>query len=261
MWSSVAFWQSSQIEDFFLALATPLCNLILSHTNIKAEIKSPAQKAPTSVAGFMKAQLLPCLWTKNEVDTTVESGTCSALLGDWNIGIAILQATIIFYIVKFLLLPFRAKENSWRDLHAASLPVLKSDAAGDAAKNILQAQVKCWAGLPPNQLVPNAMRKGRHQILLAWRRAPSLSLLKQAGAVLTTSVNVQHQNPVGRPCSSCVQCAPTGVPRPVTPLEVSSHLRVLLTLYENFTTSLRNFRILDISNINPFLPETYQRRK
>lgn len=80
----------------------------------------------------MKAQPLPCLWSKNEVDIAVESGVCSALLGNRNTDIAILKATVIFYIVKFLLLPLTAKENL--DLHVAGLLALKSYSAGDAAK-------------------------------------------------------------------------------------------------------------------------------
>lgn len=71
MWSSVAFWQYCLIEDFLLALGTPLCNWFLSHTTIKAEIEPPAQRAPTSVARIMKAQSLPRLWSKNEVDIAV----------------------------------------------------------------------------------------------------------------------------------------------------------------------------------------------
>lgn len=59
VWSPTAFWQQCLIEDCLLALGTPprLAGSLF-HTHIKAENKSPAQRAPTSAAAVMKAQPL-----------------------------------------------------------------------------------------------------------------------------------------------------------------------------------------------------------
>lgn len=64
------------------------------------------------MAALVKAQPLPCLWRKNEAVTLAASGICSPLLGNMNTDTGILQAKITFRVVKFLVLPFGAKENS-----------------------------------------------------------------------------------------------------------------------------------------------------
>lgn len=113
MGSPKAFWQQCLIEDSLLALGTtPSLAGFLFHTHIRAETKSPAQRAPTPAAAVVKAQPLPCLSSKNEAAIAAESGICSPLLGNMNTDIAILQAKGICCVVGFLILPFGAKENS-----------------------------------------------------------------------------------------------------------------------------------------------------
>lgn len=118
-----------------MALGTlPSLAGFLFHTHIKAKNEPPAQRAPNSVAAVMKAQALPCLWSKNEAVIAAESGIHSPLLGKMNIGITIMQAKVIFCVAEVLVLPFQAKENSWKWPSPSEIVTLESSSAGDAAK-------------------------------------------------------------------------------------------------------------------------------
>lgn len=144
MGSPKAFWQQCLIKDSFLALGTtPSLAGFLFHTHIRAETKSAAQRAPTSAAAVMKGQPLPCLWSKNEAAIAAESDICSPLLRNMNTDITILQAKGIFCAVEFLVLPFGAKDNSWKWPSRSGLSSPgKLQCKWCSKANTLQAQVK-----------------------------------------------------------------------------------------------------------------------
>lgn len=97
---------------FLTGIRNPSLAGFLVHTHIKAETKPSHQPRELWIQQnfeVLKAQPLPCLWSKNEAATAAGSGTCSPLLGNMNIDITVLQAKVTFCVVKFLVLPSGAK--------------------------------------------------------------------------------------------------------------------------------------------------------